>query len=86
MKELAHKLNISRTTLYRRLKQEKLPFDFVSAVSRAVDHELLPHGLREDLMVFSRNDESDIVMKYINMLEMQLELHQVSTITLVRKV
>ena len=88
MTELAHKLHISRTTFYRRLKQANLPLDFVSAMSRSIDHPFLPQLLQtgEVMPRLSATKGSDIVKKYIAALERQLELLQMSTNMLIKEV
>ena len=88
LSELSRKLYISRTTFYRKLKQQKLSFDFVSAISRAIDYSLLSHMLEEGEVVslFNRKEKPDIVRRYIAALERQLALLQMSTDVLIEEV
>ncbi|MEM7362184.1 MAG: helix-turn-helix domain-containing protein [Bacteroidota bacterium] len=86
--QIASKLNMSRTTFYRKLKQVSLSSNFIDMVSQLTGYHLLPKLLETGETCISLNPkkEADIMHKYIFALERQLSLLQMSTSMLFKEV
>lgn len=81
MTRLSKKLRISRTTFYSKLKLKKLPYEFITSITNATSHQLLPFILKGKIPLKKQKakDRKKIIHSYIATLEKHIELLEITT-------